>query len=121
MKPTLPARAVLVVAVLSLAFPAAAADAAPSVPLAAIAPRGTLALVEMPALKVLWEEFQAYTAPAFADDDLRKAWAKLWEGKWERDAREIFGMQPLDLLLAYPTRLGSGVPLGIGSGVGVGA
>ncbi|HNR99314.1 MAG TPA: hypothetical protein PKX48_12195 [Planctomycetota bacterium] len=106
MKPTLPARAVLVVAVLSLAFPAAAADAAPSVPLAAIAPRGTLALVEMPALKVLWEEFQAYTAPAFADDDLRKAWAKLWEGKWERDAREIFGMQPLDLLLAYPTRLG---------------
>ncbi len=100
------ARVTPLLAALSIAFPAAAADAGPGAPLADIAPKGTTVLVQMPPLKTLWEDFQTHIAPGFVDDDLRKAWAKLWEGKWEREARDIFGMQPLDMLLVHPKRLG---------------
>jgi hypothetical protein len=104
MKPRIPRRLGRCLAVVACA--AAAAWAAPGKPLADVMPRQTLAVVEMPPLKVVWENFQKNLAPDFVDEDLKKAWAKLWEGKWERELRDMFGVQPLDFVLTYPQRMG---------------
>ncbi len=101
-----PRRVGFCLSVASIAVLAAAAWAAPGKPLADIVPRQTMAVIDGPPLKALWEDFQKNLAPGFVDDDLKKAWAKLWEGKWERELRDAFGVQPLDFLLTYPQRIG---------------
>ena len=78
-------------------------------PLAGYLPAGGLGVVETPALAALWRQFETEVAPGCADDGLKQAWKRLWEGSWEKELRGIFGMQPLDLLLEYPVRLGFSV------------
>lgn len=93
---------------LSLAIMLFAAPAAVSAKdLADILPQDGTAVLTMNAPDVIWANFKTSNVmPAATREKLEQSWTKMWQGTWEKQLREMFGMQPLDLILKDASRLG---------------